>query len=388
MNNFIFNIPTKIYFGKKQMDHLHTIVHDLGHRVLLVYGGGSIKANGIYDEVSKQLKDCEVYELANVNPNPRIESVREGVRLCKEHDIEVILAVGGGSCIDCSKAIAASAFSEKDAWEIVLDASKVEKALPIVSVLTLSATGSEMNSSGVISNLKENLKLGFSNPLLYPKVSILDPENTYTVPARQTAAGTADILSHLFEIYFNETQGAFVQEELAHSLMKTCLKYGPIALNEPTNYEARANLMWAATLSLNGLVASGFGKSWSTHPMEHVLSAYYDITHGVGLAILTPSWMRYILDETTLSRFKLFAIEVMKVDPTLDDLTIANEGINRLEKFFAESLKLPAKLSEVGIDESQFAQMAQSAVDSKGGFINGFKRLEKEDVVNIYKMCA
>lgn len=387
MNNFILNIPTKVYFGAKQMEELHHMISDYGKKVLLVYGGGSIKRNGIYDTVMEQLKDCEVYELANVDPNPRVESVRAGVNLCKQHQIDVILAVGGGSCIDCSKAISASAYSELDAWEIVLDASKAEKTIPIITILTISATGSEMNCTGVISNLEQNLKLGFSNPKLYPKISILDPCNTFSVPAIQTAAGTADILSHLFEIYFNKTEGAYVQEQLAHSFMKTCFKYGPIALKEPDNYEARANLMWASSLSLNGLVASGFGKSWSCHPMEHVLSAYYDITHGVGLAILTPSWMRYILDESTVTRFKLYGIEVWGIDASLDDFEIANKAIDATEKFFTKDMKLPATLHEVGIDESKFEEMAQSAVDSKGGKIDGFKCLMKEDVVNIYNMC-
>lgn len=387
MNNFIFNVPTKVYFGAKQMEQLHQILSEYGKKVLLVYGGGSIKRNGIYDTVMNQLSDYTVFELANVDPNPRIESVRAGAKLCKENEIDVILSVGGGSCIDCSKAISASAYNENDAWDIVLDASKITKVIPIVTILTLSATGSEMNSTGVISNLEKNLKLGFGHPKLFPKVSILDPENTYSVPAIQTAAGTADIMSHLFEIYFNHTEGAFVQEGLAHSFIKTCIKYGPIALKEPNNYEARANLMWASSLSLNSLVASGFGGSWSCHPMEHVLSAYYDITHGVGLAILTPNWMRYILDETTVSRFKLYGIEVWGIDASLDDFTIANLAIDKTEKFFVEDMKLPAKLSEVGIDESKFNEMAQSAVDSKGGSIKGFKRLEKEDVINIYRMC-
>lgn len=386
MNNFVLNIPTKVYFGKEQMNELHSIIAAYGKKVLLVYGGGSIKANGIYDVVIKQLANCEVFELKGVNPNPRIESVREGTRLCKEHTIDVILAVGGGSCIDCSKAIAAATYSERDPWDIILDASVVEKALPIVSVLTLSATGSEMNSSGVISNLEQNLKLGFSNTLLYPKVSILDPTNTYSVPTIQTAAGTADILSHLYEIYFNETQGAFVQEEMAHAYMKTCIKYAPIALKQPDHYEARANLMWAATLSLNGLVASGFGKSWSCHPMEHVLSAYYDITHGVGLAIITPRWMRYILNDKTLSRFVLYGKEVWNVDATLSDMEIAEKGIALTEQFLFETLGLPKTLGEVGIDDSKLEEMAQSAVDSKGGAINGFMRLEKEDVLEIFKM--
>ena len=387
MKNFELSIPTKVYFGKGQMQSLHEIVATYGQRVLLVYGSGSIKKNGIYDIVCEQLKNYEVYELKDVNPNPRLESVEAGAKLCKEHNIDVIVSVGGGSCIDCSKAIAGAAFYEGSAWDLVLDATKIKKALPIVTILTLSATGSEMNCSGVITNWQENLKLGFANSLLYPAVSILDPENTYTVPTIQTAAGTADILSHLYETYFNHVEGAYVQEQLAHSFMKACIKYGKQAMEEPNNYEARSNLMWAATLSLNGLVGAGFGKSWSCHPMEHVLSAYYDITHGVGLAILTPRWMRYILDDTTVSRFALYGKEVWGINENLEIYEIANRAIDKTEDFLFTQLQLPRTLKEVGIDESKLEEMAQSAVDSKGGIINGFKPLKKEDVHAIFKMC-
>lgn len=387
MHNFIFNIPTKIYFGEGQMQSLHDIIADYGKNVLLVYGGGSIKKNHIYDTVMDQLSNHKVFELNGVDPNPRITSVRKGVQICKENAIDVIVSVGGGSCIDCSKAIAGSVYYDGDPWDVVLDANKIQKAVPIITILTLSATGSEMNCSGVISNLDQHLKLGFGNELLYPKASILDPKNTFTVSKKQTAAGTADILSHLFEIYFNASEGAFVQEGIAHALMKTCIKYGPIALANGDDYEARANLMWAATLSLNGLVASGFGKSWSCHPMEHVLSAYYDITHGVGLAILTPAWMRYILDEHTVSRFKLYGTQVWGIDASLEDDVIANMAIDRTAAFLKDSMGLPSTLHEVGIDDSKFMEMAQSAVDTKGGVINGFKRLEKTDVFNIFNLC-
>lgn len=387
MKNFALSMPTKIYFGKGQMDELQNIISVYGKNVLLVYGGGSIQKTGIYDCVKAQLQSFNVYELGGVNPNPRLESVMEGAKLCKQYAIDVVLSVGGGSCIDCSKAIAAAAYYDGNPWDLVLDATKIKKALPIVTILTLAATGSEMNCSGVISNWEENLKLGFANPLLYPKVSILDPENTYSVPTMQTAAGTADILSHLFETYFNHVEGAYVQEQLAHSFMKTCIKYGVKAMEEPTNYEARANLMWAATLSLNGLVGSGFGKSWSCHPMEHVLSAYYDITHGVGLAILTPRWMRYILDDETVSRFALYGKEVWGINENLPIYEIANRAIDLTEQFLFEDLKLPRTLNEVGIDDTQLAIMAQSAVDSKGGVIRGFKPLHQSDVLAIYRMC-
>lgn len=386
MNNFTFANPVAIHFGKGQIEKLSDILKEYGNKVLLVYGGGSIKKNGLYDAVMKELEGFEVTELSGVNPNPRIESVREGVKLCREHNIDVILAVGGGSTIDCSKAIAGATFYDGDAWNIVKNASLITKALPIVDVLTIAATGSEMNSTGVITNFETNEKLGFGNALLYPKASILDPEYTYSVPKHQTAAGVADIMSHTFEQYFNATEGGFFPRELCHSVLKTCIKYGPIAYNDPTNYEARANLMWAATIGLNGLIGCGIGKSWSCHPMEHALSAYFDVTHGTGLAVLTPSWMRYILNEETVVRFVDYGVGVWGIDPNKDKFEIAKEAIDKTADFLFNTMEIPCTLHEIGIT-SKFDEMAQEAVDSKGGKIKGYKPLEKEDVLNIFELC-
>lgn len=387
MNNFTFQVPTKIHFGKGQIKHLKEELTQYGNRVLLVYGGGSIKKIGLYDEVYALLNDFVIEELSGVNPNPRIESVREGVRICKDKKIDVILSVGGGSTLDCSKVIAAGACYEDDAWDLVIGKAKIEKALPVVDIITLSATGSEMNNTAVISNESENLKLGIKSNHLFPKVSILDPMYTCSVPAIQTAAGTADIMSHVMEAYFNDTKGAYLQEELAHSLLRLCIKYGPVAMKQPNDYEARANLMWGSTIGLNGLVASGFGGGWSCHAMEHVLSAYHDVTHGVGLAILTPRWMRHILDDTTLSRFVLFGTHVWNIDPTLDDYTIANKAIDALENFFKEQLQLPMTLKEVGVPTSSYDKMAQAAVDCKNGSIVGWRTLYKKDIIAIYEAC-
>lgn len=387
MKAFNYYVPTRIYFGEGKAKELPNILSEYGKKVLLVYGGGSIKKNGIYDEVCKYLKDFEIYELSGVDPNPRMESVRKGVELCRKHHIDVILPVGGGSCIDCSKAIAAGVYYNGDVWEIVKGKGSVEKALPIVTVLTLSATGSEMNSGAVITNWDTNEKLSLGSVHLFPKASILDPTYTYSVPKKQTAAGSADILSHLFEIYFNHTKGAMVQEELAHGLMRTVIHYGEKAYHEPENYEARANLMWSASLALNSLVGNGFGGSWSCHPMEHVLSAYYDVTHGEGLAILTPAWMRYILNDDTLSRFVLYGTHVWGIDASLDAYEIANKAIDLTQDYLVNHLHLPKTLKEIGIDDTKLEIMAQDAVDSKGGVINGFMRLEKDDVLAIYKSC-
>lgn len=385
MKNFDYSIPTKVHFGKGQISKLREEVEKFGTNVLLVYGGNSIKRNGIYDQVIEQLNDNEIniFELSKIDPNPRITSARKGADLCKSNKIDVVLAVGGGSVIDCSKLIAAAAFYEGDPWDLVLDSSKITDALPIISVLTLSATGSEMDAFAVISNLDTNEKLGMGNELLKPKVSILDPEYTYTVPAIQTAAGTADIMSHIFETYFHNEKGAYLQDRFAESLLKTCIKYGEIALKEPNNYEARANLMWASSNAINGLISYGTDGGWSVHPMEHELSAYYDITHGVGLAILTPNWMEYVLNEKTVDKFAEYGINVWGIDSSKDKFDISKEAIKATKNYF-KKLEIPMSLKEVGVDDKNLEIMAELA--SKRGAKYGYMPLEKEDVLNIYKM--
>ena len=328
MNNFNYSIPTKIFFGKDQINVLGDEIKNYGSRVLLVYGGGSIKKSGIYDKITEILKanDISFWELSGVEPNPRVTSVRKGVQLCRENKIDLILAVGGGSSIDCAKVIAAGYYYEGDAWDIVLDPRKIENALPLASILTLAATGSEMNAGAVITNLDTNEKLGTGHPAMAPKFSILDPTYTFTLPANQTAAGTADIISHIFEVYFSSTKEAYLQNRMAEAMLKTCIKYGEIAMKEPENYEARSNLMWTSSLAINGLLSYGKVTEWSVHAMEHELSAYYDITHGVGLAILTPHWMKYILNEETLDKFVEYGVNVWGIDENGDKYEIANEG--------------------------------------------------------------
>lgn len=387
MNNFEFYSPTRILFGKGSMNKIHEHVPKIGKRVLLVYGKGSIKHNGIYDTVMRDLSDCKVVELSGVEPNPKIESVMHGANLCRKHQIEVVMAIGGGSSFDCAKAIAAATYYEGDAWDLVIGQAKVTKALPVVCVVTMSATGSEMNNVAVISNMKTHQKIGLHDDLLCPVLSILDPENLYSVPPLQTAAGTADILSHLWEQFFTNVEDAYLQDGLAVGAMKACIHYGPIAIQEPTNYSARANLMWAAPMALNGLLKTGYSMAWSCHGMEHVLSAYYDITHGVGLAILTPRWMRYVLDEKTVSRFKKYGVEVWGLDASKDDYWIANKAIEKTETFLYETLGLPSCLQEVGIDDTKLEEMAKSCIRDKGGPIQGFKTLYEEDILQIFRNC-
>lgn len=385
MNNYEYCVPTDIRFGKGQIACLSEEIGKYGKKVLLVYGGGSIKKTGLYDKIYEVLRDYEIYELPGIEPNPRLSSVKKGAKICKEIGIDVVLAVGGGSSIDASKHIACSAFYDGDPWDLVLDKTKVTKALPIFTVLTICATGSEMNPGAVISNEETKEKLEINHPLLYPTLSVCDPTYLFSLPKMQTAAGTADIVSHIFEQYFQPNDGAYITDRLSEAALKTCFKYGPIAIAEPENYEARSNLMWTSSIALNHLFTFGKGGAWSVHPIEHELSAFYDITHGVGLAILTPAWMRYILNENTVKRFAMFARNVWNVTKE-DDYEAANAGIDLTEKFFHD-MGLPGTLSEIGLDDSQFELMASEAVRTSGLSTRSYVKLSPADVEQIYRNC-
>ena len=388
MNNFVYHIPTKVYFGENQLGHLGKELAKFGKRVLLTYGGGSIKRNGLYDKVVEELRNAklEVFELSGIEPNPRIESVREGVKICKEQGIDVLLAVGGGSTIDATKFMAAGACVEHDAWEFFgANAKPINEALPIVTILTLSATGSEMDTAGVISNLETGDKLGRLAPALLPRVSFLDPTLTYSVSKYQTACGAADIMSHIIEVYFNTQEDLFMLDCFMEGMLKTVVKYAPIAVAEPENYEARANLMWTSSWAINGFINGGKRKAWSCHPMEHELSAVYDITHGLGLAILTPRWMEYCLDETTVDKYVQYGVNVFGIDAKLDKMEIAKRSIKLTEEFLFEKLGLQRTFTEVGIKREDFAMMAKKAC--RYGDIKGFKTLTPADVEAIYEMC-
>lgn len=388
MLDFTYSIPTKIHFGKDALDFVGEEVKKYSNKVLLTYGGGSIKKNGVYDEVVKELKNSgvEIFELSGIEPNPRIDSVRKGVEIIKENNIGAILAVGGGSTIDASKFMAAGACADFDPWEFISKGKPMSPAIPLLSVLTMAATGSEMDNGGVITNPETKEKLSSGHPDTRPKVSFLNPEITYSVSKYQTACGSSDILSHIFENYFNQDESMYMLDRMMESLMKTVIKYGPIAVKDPNNYEARANLMWASSWAINGFVSSSSKSEWTVHPIEHELSAFYDITHGLGLAILTPRWMEYVLNETTAHKFYDLGVNVFDIDKNLDQMEVAKKAIEKVKEFFFETLGLDSNLKKINIDEKYFDQMSKKACGEKGK-INGFIELSPADVRKIYEMC-
>lgn len=387
MSQFVYNVPVKVYFGENQIHHLKDELKKHGKRILLCYGGGSIKKSGLYDAVVKQIKDAGLYftELSGIEPNPRVESVREGARLCKENAIDLMLAVGGGSTLDAAKWICAAACADFDAWDFFSKNAAVEAALPLITVLTLSATGSEMNAGGVISNMQTQDKLGRGDSKLLPKVSFLDPSNTYSVSPYQTACGSADIISHILEVYFSPVQDLYMLDCMMEGLLKTVIKYAPIAMQDPQNYEARANLMWASSWAINGFIWGSKEHAWSCHPMEHVLSAFYDITHGHGLAILTPRWLTYSLHESNADKYVQFGVNVFGIDKNLPKMEIAKRSIDMLSEFFFKTLGLKSTFAQVGILEKDIPAMAEKACF--GGVINGFVPLDKKAIEAIYNMC-
>ncbi|MFA7411919.1 MAG: iron-containing alcohol dehydrogenase, partial [Tissierellaceae bacterium] len=324
------------------------------------------------------------FELSGIEPNPKLGSVLEGVRIARENKVDFVLSVGGGSSIDTGKVIAAAYYYQGDPWDLIIRKAKIEKLLPIGTVLTLAATGSEMDAGAVITNEETKQKYGLGHREMYPKFSILDPSFTYSVSTYQTASGVADIMSHTFEEYFSNVRGAYLQDRLAEAILKTCIRYGRQAIDEPDNYEARSNLMWAAPLAINNLLAYGKDSEWSVHPLQHELSAHYDVTHGISLAILTPHWMEHVLDENTLFKFREYGINVWDIDPNIGDMEIAKEAIERTREFF-KSLDIPMTLREIGIEEEKLETMARAVIDHNGGRVGNFKALDYDDVLTIYK---
>lgn len=386
---FIYCNPTKVYFGHDAMSHIHEELPRWGKNVLLVYGGGSIKESGIYDKVVDEIRKAGVsaYEISGVKPNPELPLAVKGARFCREAGIDLILAVGGGSVIDTAKVIAGSALYEGDPWELVKSRAQISRALPLLAIPTMAATGSEMNSCAVITNPDTHEKLGWTTEALRPKISFLDPKNTFTVPPAQTAFGSADILSHILEVYLNRAEGFDAMGGFMESMMRSVIRWAPLAMADGANEEARANLLWDSEWAINDLIDRGHSVSWSCHALEHELSAFYPVPHGLGLAILTPAFMEYVLNEDTAPRLARFAVRVMGVKEGKNEMKTARKGIKKLRKFFRKALSLPGSLSEIGMDDALFEDMAAHAMAWKGedGILHGFSPLTEEDLLAIYR---
>ena len=389
MNDFIFHNPNKVYFGKNQLKHLPEELLKFGKKILLVYGGGSIKKNGLYDSVTELLKsnDLEVFELAGVEPNPRHTTANKGAQICKQENIDVVLAVGGGSTIDCAKGVAAAAVTESgDVWPLVSNGVWVTKALPVVAILTNAATGSEMDAWAVISNIDTNEKIGLGGSALVPRVAFENPELSFSLPTYQTACGAFDIFNHVLDNYYLAGGATFdMILEFQEAVMRAVVKWAPVAMKEPDNYEARANLMWASSMALNTVLDAGTVHGCACHAMEHELSAYYDITHGHGLAIITPRWLEYILNETTAPAIYRLGAKVFGIPENLSATDGAKKAIEAVSDFCFNTIGLKANLSDLGIDEKHFKAMAKHAC--AGSVISGPKELVPDDIEAIYKMC-
>ncbi|MFE8702412.1 iron-containing alcohol dehydrogenase [Cytobacillus sp. FJAT-54145] len=384
MQNFTYWNPTKLIFGKGQLEQLKNEVPQYGKKVLLVYGGGSIKRNGLYDNVISLLTEigAEVFELPGVEPNPRLSTARKGVEICKENGVELILAVGGGSVIDCTKLIAAGAKYDGDPWDLVTKKAFAKEALPFGTVLTLAATGSEMNAGSVITNWETKEKYGWGSPVTFPKFSILDPVNTFTVPRDQTVYGIVDMMSHVFEHYFHLEENTLLQDRMCESLLTTVMETAPKLLEDLENFEHRATILYNGTMALNGMLSMGYRGDWATHNIEHAVSAVYDIPHGGGLAILFPNWMKHNLSVNP-QRFKQLAVRVFGVDPEgKTDEEAGLEGIEKLREFW-NSIGAPSRLADYEIDDSQLELMADKAMVN--GEFGNFKKLKHDDVLAIYR---
>ncbi len=386
MNEFTFYNPTKLIFGKGQVEQLKELVPQYGKKVLLVYGGGSIKKSGLYDQVTAVLNDidAEVFELAGVEPNPRLTTVRRGVDICKEEGIDFLLAVGGGSVIDCTKAIAAGAKYDGDAWDLVTKKAFASEALPFGTVLTLAATGSEMNAGSVITNWETNEKYGWGSPVTFPQFSILDPENTFTVPKNHTIYGMVDMMSHVFEQYFHNATNTPLQDRMCESVLKVVIETAPKLINDLENYELRETILYSGTIALNGMLQMGYRGDWGSHNIEHAVSAVYDIPHAGGLAILFPNWMKHNLNVNP-ARFAQLAERVWNVDPegkTQEE--VALEGIEKLREFWS-SIGAPSRLADYDIDDSKLDLIADKAMANGefGNFNN--HQLNKEDTLSILR---
>lgn len=388
MENFEFYSPTRIIFGRGTEEKVGELTKEYGTKVLLHYGGGSIKKYGLYDKVVKSLQDAGVdfIELGGVQPNPRLGLVKEGIKICLENDIDFILAVGGGSVIDSAKAISLGVPYEGDVWDFFMGKALPEKNLPVGVVLTIPAAGSESSNSVVITKEEGLLKRSCNNDINRPVFAIMNPELTFTLPPYQTASGVVDMMAHIMERYFTHQTDVDLTDGLCESMLKTIMKNALIVMEEPDNYDARAELMWAGTLAHNGLVGTGRIGDWASHAIEHELSAMYDVAHGAGLAVVFPAWMKYVYKHN-VNRFAQFAVNVFNVDYDFaNPERTALEGIRRLMDFFRR-IGMPTNLEELGIPDDRLEEMASKCKRPNNGRLGYFVPLTEEDILEILKLC-
>ena len=386
MRNFKFYSPTKIVFGESSVGQLGRLILDRYKRILIHYGGGSIKRSGLYTDIMNILKeyDCEIFELSGVEPNPKLGLVREGVNLVKEKDIDLILAVGGGSVIDSAKAIGFGSKYDKDVWDFFIGEAKVKETIPVGVILTFPATGSEASMGSVITNEQGPYKLAVNNDILRPIFAIMDPALTLSLPDKQTFSGIMDILSHIFERYFTNTPDVDLTDFLCEATMKSVIKNAYILKKDPKNMAARSEIMLAGTIAHNGLLGLGREDDWASHSIGHELSAFYGTTHGRSLGIIFPAWMKYVYKDN-IDRFVQFATNVFDVSmvrKTPEE--VALEGIKSFISFLKD-IEVPTTFDEEGLPTDNFERMAEKATG--GGTIGGLKKLDKDDVVNIYNLA-
>ncbi len=384
MQNFTFQNTTKIVFGKGTEEEVGEYTARHGSKVLLHYGGGSIKKYGTYDKVVQSLEKAgiEYVELGGVEPNPKLSLVKEGIELAKEENVDFILAVGGGSVIDSAKAISVGYFYDGDVWDYFTREAEITEALPIGVVLTIPAAGSESSNGAVVTRMDGMYKRDIGSELIRPQFAIMNPELTFTLPDYQTACGAVDIMSHIIERYFTNTENVEFTDRLSESTLKTIIKNVPQVLENNEDYAARAEVMWAGTIAHNDLLGTGREEDWSSHGMEHELSGIYDVAHGAGLAVVFPAWMNYVYQHD-LERFAQFAVRVWDVDPDFKDLEwTARQGIKKTKEFF-KSIGMPVSLEELDIPAERLEEMAEKATEN--GAIGNFVKLDTEDVLNIYK---
>lgn len=384
LGDFTYSNPTKIYFGENSLDNLSTELKNYGKNVLLVYGGGSIKKNGIYDKVIDILKKCDktIIEDTGVMPNPTVEKLYEGCKLAREGNVDLILAVGGGSVCDYAKAVSVSTYCNEDPWEkYYLRMEDVDnKIIPVGCILTMVGTGSEMNGGSVITNHEQKLKIGHVfGDNVFPKFSILNPTFTYTLPKYQMIAGFYDIMSHILEQYFSGEDDN-TSDYIMEGLLKSLIHSSKIAVNDPTNYEARSNIMWIATWALNTLVAKGKTTDWMVHMIGQSIGAYTDATHGMTLAAVSIPYYKYICPYG-LNKFKRYAINVWDVSSEgKTDEQIANEGLECMEKYMRD-LGLVMNISDLGVKEEMLEGIAEGTFIMNGGY----KVLTKDEIITILK---